>query len=96
MRLRVHVLNLDLNETLNTTICRIPLSHIDTTAQEFLGQIPAPIFHIPLCSPGFSGTDGTVFHIVQKGDVTAAHCTGELNSGATVFSNHHYKFPESN
>lgn len=37
---RVHVLNLGLNERLNTAICCIPLSHSDMMAQEFLGQIP--------------------------------------------------------
>lgn len=50
MWLRVHVLNLDLNDTLNTAICCIPLSHSDMIAQEFLGQIPTPIFLSRLCS----------------------------------------------
>ena len=34
----------ELSEMLNTDICCIPLSHADTMAQEFLRQIPAPIF----------------------------------------------------
>lgn len=63
-------------------------------AHEFLGQVPAPM--LSAFSPSFRLTEGTVPHIVQMGNVTAAHCTGELNSGANEFSNHHYKFPGSN